>query len=164
MGRWLEEEERSSPLEEASTSTVMFIKGQPTISAVGPSNALQKETLATLQDVSRASKGMQNFPSYDTSEDFMKGFGNLSSHGLGSRCSADEERQAYTTLCNMGLIQEGINTHSFAPLLSCMQHEELWCKDLGSIMHDVPSPKDVLSLALLDSCGFKGLVEWRPFL
>ena len=31
-------------------------------------------------------------------------------------------------------------------------------------MHDVPSPKDVLSLALLDSCGFKGLIDERPFL
>ena len=51
VGRWPEEEELSSPLEEASTSVVMFIKGQPIISTVGPANTLQKETLATLQDV-----------------------------------------------------------------------------------------------------------------
>ena len=94
----------------------------------------------------------------------MKGFGNSYSHGPGPKCPTDEGKQVCIALCNLSFTQEGINIHPFAPLLSFMYYEELWCKVLERIMHDVPPPKDVLLLTHLDSCGFKGLIGEIPFL
>ena len=57
-----------------------------------------------------------------------------------------------------------MNTDSFAPLLSCMQHNGLGCKIGGGMMNVESLPIGVWPSTHLDSCGFKRLVDERYFL
>ena len=57
-----EEEEFSSPLEETFTSVVIFMRGKSSIAAVGSANTFKGGTLAVIQDVPKAHKGMHKFP------------------------------------------------------------------------------------------------------
>ena len=91
------DEERSEksrptpPWEEASNNTVIALREKPSTPAVGSTNTLKRGTLATIEDVPKAHKGMYEFPCLNISKKFMEIFGDLFSYGPGSNITAEIE-------------------------------------------------------------------------
>ena len=91
------EEEKSSPsLEETCISTITTLEEQPSTSAVEGANMIERGTLAAIQDVPKAHKGMIEFPPSIIAANILEGCGNLPLHDQGSIHIVDLEQQDCT--------------------------------------------------------------------